>query len=361
MPISSDELPGFYPLARMAERVTELSTNDPNVYVRLRRKPFGERPKVFGDQIWPAKNNNFFQEILDRIVGSNSSDTILVELVNKGGAKVLDYCEVPPLLEAMEHLMSARFDAAKVQGESQVMIAQTELIGRMVHAMMNERTQFFTAWKESETEGLRIRSELLETQLLSDYGALGDPEDPEAVKWKELGKAFRETMGPAVAPLAKLAALVDQRIAASQQGPQPPNGSNGPNGTSAPLPFPTPAPSPAPVPAPEPGAAPEPLLRTVQYDPATGTSTVTGSAEQPEQPEQPETPQATDDELADATISWLVALLEDAPELLTPDRLAKLAPHRDSLKLAMAVLETIPVPETPVDPPETPADDKSNE
>ena len=298
MPINSDELDQFDQLVRYGDRVQRYVNNDPDVYIRLRRKPLGERPKVFGHQIWPAKDPNFIMEIVDRIRGSNTSDPVLVELVPKGSGTVLDTVEIPPLLEAMESIISARFDVAKQQGESSVMIALAEQNTRLALGIMKERNEFFRMWKQSEIEGLKIRADLLESQLFAEYSNGEEGEDPEVVKWRELGRVFRETVGPALAPLRGVGALIEQRKA------------QGPNGQ--------PAAAPAPAPA-APGR--------VEIDPQT-VAQPAGSSEE-----------ASPEEIADTTLDWLVEILENAPELLTGERLAKLLPHHEKLRNALGVLE----------------------
>ena len=311
MPINSDELDQFDQLVRYGDRVQRYVNNDPDVYIRLRRKPLGERPKVFGHQIWPAKDPNFIMEIVDRIRGSNTSDPVLVELVPKGSGTVLDTVEIPPLLEAMESIISARFDVAKQQGESSVMIALAEQNTRLALGIMKERNEFFRMWKESEIAGLQIRADLLEAQLSMEYSNGSEPEDPEVAKWRELGRAFRETVGPALGPLKGLGALIEQRAKVAAGAPS--------NGGGAP-----------PVPA------------RVEIDPK--------PVEIDPKPVAESSGEATPEEIADTTLQWLVEILENAPELLTGERLAKLLPHHAKLKNALGVLEFLSEQGKPLSP-----------
>lgn len=323
MPIRSHELGEFAPLVRFGERVDGSWEDQPDAYIRLRVKPAAGSPYSIG-QVRSEQRSELIDQVIDRIVAANSTEPILVEFMGPGGKKMLDYTELPPLFEAYENAMQARLDVAKVQGDSQVLIAAFETIGRMAHTMMHQANGMHARWMDSEDRALEHRETVLD---LIYQRPDAEPEDPEARKWSEIRKAFESVFG---GPARDASALLRQ--AAEVRGITGPAAA-GANGTSSPSsPPPTSSPSSAPTPAPE-------------AQPANGGPSA--------------------DELADTTLQWLGDILEHRPDLLTPERLAALAPHADKLRIAMAVLDAMgdqaPPPETPDAPPSDPPSDPPSE
>ena len=316
MPIGAVELPNYPPLARLTERASEYLGENEGAYIRLRVKPVGRNPYTIGDQIRNGARDALVHELVSRLTGANTTDPVLVELMAPQGGRIMDMCEVPPLLEAVESIMQSRLNLAKVDGESQIMIAAFELIGRMVHSQMAERQAFFSRWLDSEDRRVAVQHDLLETQLMADWN-MAEPEDPEVVKWREIGGALRDTMGAAIKPLSNIGTIIDARIRQQVEKQQGQAGQAGP----------------APVPPPAPPAPPAEPSSTAPPAEPSGTQI-----------------EATPDEIADATIELLEGLLSDAPELLTPERLAKLTPHHRKLKMALGVLEMIADKEGDLDP-----------
>lgn len=323
MSISQHDLRESEQLVRYEGRVNSIldrrTSKDQQFYARVRRKPLGEPVHTFASLI-DVHEDAWIDEIIDAIVLENSPDPISIELLPRGGSDVLASVSLPPLFEALQSISRDRADMAKAQGESAITISLVNGLLDVVKNDRHERNVFFEMWKHAENETLTIKKDLLEMELFARWDFDGDDEDPDVVKWRELAGVVKEVGMGAMEPLSGLAKIgemfAEEWIKGRTHKPErEQDGKNGP--TQEP-----------------PKAEPEADKPPPEDEPSGG-----GQAEQPGQAEEPKARTISDEEFADGTLKQFVAILENKPELLTPERLMTLEPYMAELRKALAVLE----------------------
>lgn len=298
------------------KRVQRWTPNEKPYYVRLRMYPIDGSAKVFASGFDPHKDPEWFDKAVAAAQQYKPAEPWRFEILYTGGSGVEQGVALPPLLEAIETIMSGRMTQAKVEGDSAALIATVDANTRLCMAFMAERTSFMTLYTDMLKKKFEVQGDLSEAQLALAWGNMDDPEDPESAKWRHLSEAFTSTMGGAMKPLGSLGKYIDLVVAEKMAEAKKQQGDQGPTNGA--------------------GTSPPPAQEQPTKDPASKEpeSDVVDAEEVPEEP-------MTDDGWADMTVEGLAAILADKPELLTPERLEKLIPHADKLARAAAILEQL--------------------
>ena len=168
-------------------------------YVRLRGE-FDEGPRVVADQIWVnLEDEDWMEEIAGQIIDSNLTVPMRVELLPFKGKTPLATTSISPMQEAIEAAMKARVARAQIQGESQMMIAMLEMVGRLVNNRERMADRRERRLLDSYDRIQELRTELHRATLDAEFDldGLGDLDDGDP-RWKESLAVLKEVFGPLV-------------------------------------------------------------------------------------------------------------------------------------------------------------------
>ncbi len=287
-------------VVRVLERLQEFSGQPPG-YLRLTRiSPLGE--KSLG-QIRDLNVVDIPAKIEAALEDGAGADPVDIQYMAPSGVKVHFTVQLPPSPAAMQQQFAQNLKMAELQGRDAMGIGALDLIGRLVFALMGNAENVYRRGKDSEDHLLTMKKEVMETQLLAEWGQLGNNEiDPTTERMKLAKEAVVEAFGKPAGALVDY--FMKQDATAQKLLPKS-------NGTT-----PAAAPQPAPAPAAEPAPAASSPARQVSKG-----------------------------EFADMTLDGFVAIIAEAPELLMdPARLAKLQPYLDELEAALKLARAMPSP-----------------
>ena len=352
-------------------------------YVRIRRIPLGGNPWAVG-QIRDLSRDAFLEELAQRLGRIKSTDPIELQWMRAKGNTVIDSCDVQPMLEVMQQAYNHRMELAKVEGESQVVIAAMTILGNV---LMSERREATKERKENRILFQRIseiRSEVKIAELVSDLGLRGlmdeleNEEGGDSSFWDSptIIKAmdtFSATLGIPIGELGKLFRVLAERVQRTNGGTNRTPPPDDPPRDDPPRDDPPPD-KPPPDKPPLDEDADFIDVEVVEVKPGDNDDQVddqaahtsddvdetgdaeTGDAETGDDDDSDDAP--TDDELSDTVVEWLDYLLEHAPEkLATPERLETLRKHKARFRVLMALLDA--AEDLPPEPDEKPKDASS--